>query len=88
MESGELLKLDEMFNTKNPDFLKVINLVGRPKNCFSATKPVFWHFSGKHFFLQDRLLSEGFQDEETIRMAAVEKDDLLPFIKDKTILEK
>ena len=88
MESGELLKLDEMFNTKNPDFLKVINLVGRPKNCFSATKPVFWHFSGKHFFLQDRLLSEGFQDEETIRMAAVEKDDLLPFLKDKTILEK
>ena len=87
MQSGELVKLDEMFNTKNPDFLKVINLVGKPKDCFSATKPAFWHFSGKHFILQDRLLSEGFQDEEAIRMAVIEKSDLLPFVKEKELLQ-
>ena len=87
MRSGEPLKLNDMFDTKNPDFLKVINLVGKPKNRFSAVKPVFWHFTGKHFILQDRLLDEGFQDEEAIFMALVEKSDLLPFIKDKTILE-
>ena len=87
MRSGEPLKLNDMFDTKNPDFLKVINLVGKPKNRFSAVKPVFWHFTGKHFILQDRLLDEGFQDEEAIFMALVEKNDLLPFIKDKTILE-
>ena len=33
--------------------------------------------------MQDRLLGEGFQDEEAIHMALVEKNDLLPFIKDK-----
>ena len=87
MRSGELLKLNDMFDIKNPDFLKVINLVGKPKNRFSAVKPVFWHFTGKHFILQDRLLGEGFQDEEAIYMALVEKNDLLPFVKDKKILE-
>ena len=88
MQSGELLKLDEMFNTKNPDFLKVINLVGKPKDRFSVKKPAFWHFTGKHFILQDRLLSEGFQDEEAIQIAMVEKNDLLPFVKDKKLLEE
>lgn len=88
MQSGEPVKLEEMFNTKNPDFLKVINLVGKPKNCFEAEKPVFWHFTGNHFVLQDRLLGEGFQDEEAIRMAVVEKKDLLPFIKNKKLLEE
>ena len=88
MQNGEPIKLDEMFNTKNPDFLKVINLVGKPKNRFSAKKPVFWHFTGKHFILQDRLLGEGFQDEKAIIMALVEKNDLLPFVKDKKLLEE
>ena len=88
MQNGEPVKLDEMFNAKNPDFLKVLNLVGKPKNCFSEAKPAFWHFTGKHFVLQDRLLAEGFQDEEAIHMAVVEKDDLLPFIKDKSILDE
>ena len=88
MQNGEPVKLDEMFNAKNPDFYKVINLVGKPKNCFSEAKPAFWHFTGKHFVLQDRLLAEGFQDEEAIHMAVVEKDDLLPFIKDKSILDE
>ena len=88
MKNGESLKLDEMFNTKNPDFVKVINLVGKPKNRFSAAKPVFWHFTGKHFILQDRLLGEGFQNEDAIYMAVVEKNDLLPFVKDKKILEE
>ena len=88
MQSGETVKLDDMFNTKNPDFLKVINLVGKPENCFSAKRPAFWHFTGKHFILQDRLLGEGFQNEEAIIMAVVEKNDLLPFIKDKKILEE
>lgn len=87
MQNGESIKLDEMFNTKNPDFIKVINLVGKPQNLFSATKPVFWHFTGKHFVLQDRLLGEGFQDEEAIRMSVVEKNDLLPFLKNKTLVE-
>lgn len=88
MQNGEPIKLDEMFNTKNPDFLKVINLVGKPKNRFSAKKPVFWHFTGKHFILQDRLLGEGFQDEKAIIMALVENNDLLPFVKDKKLLEE
>ena len=88
MKNGESLKLDEMFNTKNPDFIKVINLVGKPKNRFSAVKPVFWHFTGKHFILQDRLLGEGFQDEDAIYMVVVEKNDLLPFVKDKKLLEE
>ena len=87
MRSGELIKLEDMFNTNNPDFVKVINLTGKPKNCFLAVKPAYWHFTGKHFVLQDRLLGEGFQDEEAIQMALVEKNDLLPFIKDKKILE-
>ena len=87
MQSGELIKLENMFNTNSPDFVKVINLTGKPKNCFLAVKPVYWHFTGKHFVLQDRLLGEGFQDEEAIHMALVEKNDLLPFIKDKKILE-
>ena len=87
MQSGELIKLENMFNTNCPDFVKVINLTGRPTNCFLAVKPVYWHFTGKHFVLQDRLLGEGFQDEEAIHMALVEKNDLLPFIKDKKILE-
>lgn len=87
MKNGNQIKLDEMFNTKNPDFLKVINLVGKPKNCFEAVKPVFWHFTGKNFVLQDRLLGEGFQDEEAIHMAVVEKKDLLRFLKDKTLVE-
>ena len=87
MQSGELIKLENMFNTNSPDFVKVINLTGRPTNCFLAVKPVYWHFTGKHFVLQDRLLGEGFQDEEAIHMALVEKNDLLPFIKDKKILE-
>ena len=88
MQNGEHLKLGEMFNTKNPDFLKVLNLVGKPQNCFSEAKPVFWHFTGKHFVLQDRLLEEGFQKEEAIHLAVVEKDDLLPFVKDKKILDE
>ena len=88
MQNGEHLKLDEMFNTKNPDFIKVINLVGKPDNCFSEAKPAFWHFTGKHFVLQDRLLEEGFQNEEAIHLAVVEKDDLLPFVKDKKILDE
>ena len=88
MQNGEHVKLEEMFNTKNPDFLKVINLVGKPKNCFAEAKPVFWHFTGKHFVLQDRLLDAGFQDEEAIHLAVVEKDDLLPFVKDKKILDE
>jgi len=87
MQSGELLKLENMFNTKNPDFLKVINLVGKPKNGFTAAKPFFWHFTGKHFILQDRLLGEGFQDEDAIHLALVEKNDLLPFLRNKNILE-
>ena len=88
MQNGETVKMDEMFNTKNPDFLKVINLVGKPKNRFTAAKPAFWHFTGKHFILQDRLLGEGFQDEKAIIMALVEKSDILPFIKDKKLLEE
>ena len=88
MQSGELLKLENMFNTKNPDFVKVINLTGKPKNCFLTVKPVYWHFTGKNFILQDRLLGEGFQDEDAINMAIVEKKDLLPFVKDKTVIEK
>ena len=88
MQTGESVKLDEMFNTKNPDFLKVINLVGKPNNCFSEAKPVFWHFTGKHFVLQNRLLEEGFQDEEAIHLSVVEKDDLLPFVKNKKILDE
>ena len=88
MQTGESVKLDEMFNTKNPDFLKVINLVGKPNNCFSEVKPAFWHFTGKHFVLQDRLLEEGFQDEEAIHLSVVEKDDLLPFVKNKKILDE
>ena len=88
MQTGEPIKLDEMFNTKNPDFLKVINLAGKPKNHFSAKKPAFWHFTGKHFILQDRLLGESFQDEKAIIIAVVEKNDLLPFIKDKKLLEE
>ena len=87
MQSGEPVKLEEMFNTKNPDFLKVLNLVGKPKNCFDAVKPVFWHFTGKHFVLQDRLLEEKFQDEEAIHLAIIEKNDLLPFVKDKSIVD-
>ena len=87
MRNGEQVKLDEMFNTKNPDFLKVINLLGKPKNCFLTVKPAFWHFTGKHFVLQDRLLGEGFQNEEAILMAIIEKNDLLPFVKDKIIVE-
>lgn len=88
MQNGESVKLDEMFNIKNPDFLKVINLVGNPKNCFTETKPVFWHFTGKHFVLQDRLLDAGFQDEEAIHLAVVAKDDMLPFVKNKSILDE
>lgn len=87
MQSGELIKLENMFNTKNPDFVKVINLTGKPKNCFLAVKPVYWHFTGKHFILQDRLLGEGFQNEDAIHMALVEKNDLLPFLRNKNILE-
>ena len=87
MQNGEHLKLDEMFNTKNPDFIKVINLVGKPNNCFSEVKPAFWHFTGKHFVLQDRLLEEKFQDEEAIHLAIIEKNDLLPFVKDKSIVD-
>ena len=88
MQSGELLKLENIVNTKNSDFLKVLNLVGKPKNRFTAAKPVFWHFTGKHFVLQDRLLGEGFQNEEAINMAIAEKNDLLPFVKDKKLLEE
>ena len=88
MNNGELIKLADMFNTKNPDFVKVINLTGKPRNCFSAVKPVHWHFTGKHFVLQDRLLGVGFQDEDAIHMVIVEKNDLLPFIKDKKLLEE
>ena len=88
MQTGEPVKLEDMFNTKNPDFLKVINLTGKPADRFLADKPVFWHFTGKHFVLQDRLLGEGFQDEEAIHIAVVEKKDLLPFLKDKTLAEK
>ena len=88
MQTGESVKLDEMFNSKNPDFLKVLNLVGKPGNCFTEVKPVFWHFTGKHFVLQDRLLEEGFQNEEAIHLAVVEKDDMLPFVKNKKILDE
>ena len=38
--------------------------------------------------MQDRLLEEGFQNEEAIHLAVVEKDDLLPFVKDKKILDE
>ena len=88
MRNGELIQLNDLFDTKNTDFLKVINLTGRPKDCFLAAKPVFWHFTGKHFVLQDRLLGEGFQDEEAIHLAVVEKADLVPFLKDKRIIEE
>ena len=88
MQSGDLIKLEDMFNTKSPDFLKVINLTGKPADRFPAGRPVFWHFTGKHFVLQDRLLGEGFQDEDAIRMAVLEKNDLLPFLKDKTMIER
>ena len=88
MQSGELIKLENMFNTKSPDFVKVISLTGKPKNCFLTVKPVYWHFTGKHFVLQDRLLGEGFQNEDAICMAFVEKNDLLPFVKDKSLTEQ
>ena len=88
MQNGEAVKLDGMFNTKNPDFLKIINLLGKPQNSFTEAKPLFWHFTGKHFVLQDRLLDAGFQDEEAIHMAVLEKSDLLPFVKDKKILDE
>ena len=88
MQNGDHLKLEEMFNTENPDFIKVINLVGKPENCFSEAKPAFWHFTGKHFVLQDRLLDTGFQDEDAIHLAVVEKEDMLPFVKDKKILDE
>ena len=88
MRNGELIKLDEMFNTKNPDFLKILNLLGKPKNCFLTVKPAFWHFTGRHFVLQDRLLEENFQDEAAIHLAFIEKKDLLPFVKDKSIVDK
>jgi len=87
MTSGRLLKPEDMFDIKNPDFIKVINLTGKPENSFTSAKPAYWHFTGKYFVLQDRLLAEGFQDENAIHMATVEKNDLLPFLKDKTLVE-
>ena len=88
MQDGKNLKLEDMFNTKNPDFIRVLNLTGRPRNAFLAAKPVFWHYTGKYYVLQDRLLAENFQDEEAIHMATVEAENLAAFLKDKTVTEK
>ena len=83
-----LLMMADMFHTKNPDFIRVLNLTGRPRNAFLAAKPVFWHYTGKYYVLQDRLLAENFQDEEAIHMATVEAENLAAFLKDKTVTEK
>ena len=88
METGELLQLEDMFNTKNPDFIKVVNLTGTPRNSFLKVKPSYWHFTGKYYVLQDRLLGENFQDEEAIHMATVAVEDMVSLLKDKTLTEK
>ena len=88
MRSGKKIKLAEMFNTGNPDFIRILNLTGKPRDAFVTAKPVFWHFTGKYYVLQDRLLAEHFQDEDKIHMATVEAEDLLPFLKDKKLVEK
>ena len=65
-----------------------MNLTGKPGNAFESARPVFWHYTGKHYVLQDRLLAENFQEEEAIHMATVAAEDLKPFLKDKTLAEK
>lgn len=87
MKTGENLKLGEMFDTKNPDFVKVLNLTGKPGDAFATAKPAFWHYTGKFYVIQDRLLAEDFQDEEAIHMATVAAEDMKPFLKDKTLVE-
>lgn len=88
MRNGAMLKMADMFNTKNPDFIKVLNLAGRPKDAFVTEKPAFWHFTGKYYILQDRLLAEHFQDEDKIHMTMITAEDMAPFLKDKKVVEK
>lgn len=86
MQTGELLSLDVMFAVKNPDFLKVINLVGKPKGAFTEVKPQHWHRDGDKIIFQDRLLSEDFQEEENIKMSVVALSDLHKLIRRQDIL--
>ena len=88
MRNGAMLKMADMFHTKNPDFIKVLNLAGRPKDAFVTEKPAFWHFTGKYYILQDRLLAEHFQDEDKIHMTMITAEDMAPFLKDKKVVEK
>lgn len=86
MQTGDLLPIDAVFAVKNPDFLKVINLVGEPRGVFTEVKPQYWHREGDKIVFQDRLLSEAFQEEENIKMSVVALSDLRKLIRRQDIL--
>lgn len=88
MKTGKTVSLQEMFRTEDKDFLKVLNLVGKEKDTFVNVKPVFWHYDGSQFIFQDRLLDAAFQEEEKIRMAVVDKNDLKKFLKQPELLDQ
>ncbi len=70
MQNGDNLKIGDMFNVGAPDFIRVVNLTGKPADAFTDSRPAFWHVTGNHYILQDRLLTEGFQDEQAIHITS------------------
>lgn len=87
MRTGAEVSLADAYDIQNPDFRKIINLTGKPKNAFETAEPAHWFREGNQVVFTDRILEAGFQDEEAIHRASVDEEDLDNFVKDAALFE-
>lgn len=85
MRTGAEVSLADAFTVRNPDFRKIINLTGKPKNAFEKAEPAYWFREGSQVVFADRILEAGFQDEEAVHRASVDQENLDNFVKDASL---
>ncbi|XOQ53346.1 MAG: hypothetical protein ACFWT7_08240 [Succiniclasticum sp.] len=86
MRTGREVSLADAFDTKNPDFLRVLNLMGLPQNAFGSRIPSYWYcLGGRQAQFQSAVLDKNLQDEEAIAFTVAALEDLTNFMKDKTL---
>lgn len=85
MRTGREVSLADAFDTKNPDFLRVLNLMGQPQNAFGEKKPAYWYCLGRQVRFQSDVLRETLQDEDAIAFTVVALEDLAHFRKDDVL---
>lgn len=80
--TGELIKLNQILNYKDPDLMPLLRLLCTNKNMMLEYQPpAEWYIEGKNLFLQQRICGK---DE----LAGFALGNLHKFIKDKDWLEK